>query len=108
LNAKEAENVANYALTTANNRGSFVARNAVHRKLRSATYDAAIVEVVLTPRTPVALTRSLELVINAQPPRGLQDSSGAFIDGNAEGHAGDDGVFVINRKDVTRTYEQKP
>ena len=102
VNAIEADSVAVYTLTAAGKKGSFTARNAAHLKLRSAAYDAAIDEVKLTPRTPFAPTKPVELTINGQAPGGLQDSAGDLIDGNDDGHDGDDGVFVIGRTGVMR------
>jgi hypothetical protein len=92
VNVAEAENVATYALTTAGNRGSFVGRNVMTRKLSSATYNAGLDEVTLTPRLALALTKPTQRVIHGS----LQDSTGAFVDG------GDNAVFVVSRKAVSR------
>ncbi len=92
VNAAEAKKTATYSLTTAGSRNSFVARNAVKQKLRSATIDAALDEVTLTLRTALPLAKPTQLVIHG----GLQDSTGGLVDGGANG------VFVITRKSIAR------
>ena len=79
-----------------------MARNASRLRLRSAVISPALDQVTLTPRMAFALTKSVQLVINGQAPGGLQASAGGFIDGNDDGHNGDDGVFVITNSGVTR------
>jgi hypothetical protein len=59
-------------------------------------------QVTLTPRTAFALSKPVQLVINGQAPGGMQAIAGGLIDGNDEGHAGDDGVFEITRSGVIR------
>jgi hypothetical protein len=102
LNASEADNVGIYALTVAGKKGSFLARNAKHLAIGSATYDAALNTVTILPRKAFALTKPVQLLVHGQAPGGLQDSSGQFIDGNDIGQAGDDGVFVLKSKGVVR------
>ncbi len=101
VNASEAESLGTYQLTTAGSKGSFTARNARHVALSSAAYTDAAHEVALKPRKAFALTKAVELKVIGQPPGGLQDSSGRFIDGNNDGIGGDDGEFVITRRGVT-------
>jgi hypothetical protein len=88
-------------LTTAGKGGAFVARNARRLALGSALYNPALDMETLLPSRAFALTKSVQLVIHGQPPGGLQDSSGNFIDGGDEGHTGDDGVFVLTRRGVS-------
>ena len=101
LNATDANNEADFVLTTAGKGGSFVARNARHIALGSALYNPALDMETLLPGRAFALTKSVQLVIHGQPPGGLRDSSGNFIDAGNEGHAGDDGVFVLTRRGVS-------
>jgi hypothetical protein len=41
-------------------------------------------------------------MIHGNPPGGLQDTTGRFIDGDNNGQAGGDGLFVIRRNGVSR------
>ena len=102
VNGFNAESVATYSLTAAGKKGSFAARNARHFRVSSAIITPTLNQVTLKPIVAVALTKPVQLVINGQAPGGMQAISGGFIDGNDEGHAGDDGVFVITRSGVTR------
>jgi hypothetical protein len=103
VNASEATNIATYVLTMAGNRGSFAVRSAKNIRLRSAVYDAADNVVTLTPKQPFALTKPVEVEVKGQPPGGLQDASGRFIDGDNDGHGGDNGAFVLSRTGVNRS-----
>ena len=66
-------------------------------KLRSAVYDSADDTVTLIPTKPFALTKGVELQIDGQPPSGLRDGSGRFIDGDHDGTAGGNAIVVITR-----------
>jgi hypothetical protein len=91
LNAAEASNPASYRLVMPDKRGSFTSKKAKAVPLKSAVYNAALGQVTLTPRKPVALKKPVELVI----PVGLHDGSGRLIDG------GKTVVFVLGRQGVT-------
>jgi len=101
VNAAEAASVATYRLATAGKKGSFDAKNAVVFKLKSAVYVAAQTDVILTPKKPFALSKPVQLRVNGNPPAGLQDSLGRFIDGDHNGQPGGNAVAVLNRKGVT-------
>ena len=94
VNAAEADSVATYRLATPGKKGSFTAKNATVVKLKSATIDAALDEVTLTPKKAFALTKKVELVVNGQA---LQDSAGQLIDGADDGQAGSDYVTILQR-----------
>jgi hypothetical protein len=102
LNAAEAQNPGIYSLTTAGKHGAFTGRGTSHPALRSAIYDATRDEVTLTLAKGFVLKKPVLFVVQGQPPGGLQDSTGAFIDGSDQGHAGDNGVFTITRGGVLR------
>jgi len=70
-------------------------------KLKSAVYDAALDEVILTPKMPFALTKPVHLTVDGSTAEGLHDSSGQLIDGDHTGHAGSNAVVVLSRKGVT-------
>ena len=76
LNAGEATNIAEYELITAGKGGSFTAKHAKVIKLRSAAYNSANNTVTLTPRKNFALRKATELIVNGEPPSGLEDSRG--------------------------------
>jgi plastocyanin len=95
VNALEADSVGTYRLATAGKKGSFDAKNAKVIKLRSAVYDAATNEAMLTPRKPFALSKSVQLRVNGLPPTGLQDTFGRLIDGNHDGQPGGNVVVIL-------------
>ena len=97
VNPAEASSIGIYALTVAGKHNSFVGRGAKPLRLKSAAYNAALHQVILTPRKPFALTKPVELTVQGRSPSGLQDSVGRFIDG------ADDAEFVLSRKGVTTT-----
>jgi hypothetical protein len=94
-NSAEAQDLSIDRLVAAGKSGSFTAKNARAIKLRSAVYDASKDTVILTLKKPLALSRPVELVVDGQPPSGLQDSFGRFIDG------GSDTVAVLRRGGAT-------
>ena len=97
VNASEAENTAIYRLTMTGRNDSFIAKNATVVKLTSATYDAALDEVILKPKRPFGLSNCVQLVIDGQQPGGLQDSFGRVINGDNDGQPGGDVVAMICR-----------
>jgi hypothetical protein len=72
-------------------------------KVSKAKYFAASAPDTLTivPRTPFALNRPVKLTINGQPPSGLQDAEGRYIDGNQDGQPGSSAVAVLSKNGVT-------
>ncbi len=102
VNAAEADNTAFYQLKMEGSRGSFTAKNAKVIKLASASYNGALDQVVLKPRKTFALTKPVQLLINGQPPGGLQDTTGQFIDGAGHGTGGNNGEFVLSKKGAAR------
>jgi hypothetical protein len=100
LDAGDAEDLANYVLLEPGKRGSFQARNAKAIKLKSAVYDSALDEVILTPRTRIALTKPFQLTINGTAPNGLHDTEGLLIDAGNTGRASND-VVVISKKGLS-------
>ena len=70
-------------------------------KLRSAVYNTANNTVALTLKKPFVLSKPVELIVNGQPPAGLEDSSGRLIDGNHDGQAGGNAVAVLSRTGAT-------
>jgi plastocyanin len=97
VNASEAENKGMYRLTMTGKGDSFIARNASVVKLASARYNAALDEVILKPMRRFAPASCVQVVIDGQQQRGLQDSYGRVINGNHDGQPGGDVVFIICR-----------
>jgi hypothetical protein len=97
VNVSEAQNLNTYTLTRAGKRGSFTAKNARLIRLKSAVYSGTNATVTLKPRSPFALTKSVQLVVVGVGPSGLQDSQGNLIDGGHTGRAGSNGVVVLKR-----------
>ena len=78
LNVGDAQTVGMYRLATAGNNNSFDARNAQVIKLRSAAYNAASDTVTLTSKKPFAVTKTVQLRVNGQPPSGLHGQRRRF------------------------------
>jgi hypothetical protein len=97
LNAAEAQELSNYRLVRSGRHGSFTAKNARVLKLKSAMYDAAGDLVTLIPRKRLLVRKTYQLVVEGQPPSGLQDSLGRYIDGGHKGTAGSNAVAVLSR-----------
>jgi hypothetical protein len=98
VNSGDAQNAALYQLVEAGKKGSFLARNALHLKLKSASYDAALNEVILTPKKRFKLTKNVELTVNGS---GILDTQGRMIDGANNGAAGSNAVAILSRRGVT-------
>ena len=101
LNAAEASSIGEYQLIVAGKKKSFTAKNAKNLPLASAVYSAANNAVTLTTKKKLVLNKLMELVVDANPPSGLQDTSGRSIDGNRDGQPGGNGVAVLKGKSVT-------
>ncbi len=97
VNASEADNLGMYRLTMTGRNDSFIAKNATVVKLTSATYNAALDEVILKPRRPFGLSNCVQVVIDGHQPGGLQDSFGRVINGDNDGEPGGDVVAMICR-----------
>ncbi len=101
VDTAEADSTATYRLVHGDNRGSFTARNAQVIKLRSATYNAANDTIALIPKNPFALSKQVQLLVYGEPPSGLQDSQGRYIDGDENGQAGGNAVAIVSKKGVS-------
>ena len=101
LNVAEAENTATYLLTVAGRDGSFTAKGAEPIQLRSAVYNASKDTVALFPKGPISLRRAVQLQVKGQPPSGLHDSYGRYIDGNRDGQAGSNAVAILDGSAAT-------
>ena len=101
VNAAEADNPAIYRLKLPGKKGSYTAKNAKMIKLKSAAYDSADDSVTLIPTIPFALKKPVQLLIDGQPPSGLQDGSGRFIDGAHTGTPGGNAVAILSRSGPT-------
>jgi plastocyanin len=103
VNANLATSVANFRLAMPGKKGSFDAKNAKLIKLKSAVYNAALDQVVLTPKKPFALSKPVQLRVNGLAPAGLEDSDGRLIDGNHDGQPGGNATAVLSRKGATQS-----
>jgi hypothetical protein len=101
LNATIADNVATYRLAMPGKKGSFTAKNARVVKLKSAVFSGAVDAVTLTPKKPFAVKKPVQLVVDGQPPAGLKDTFGRFIDGGHTGQPGSNAVAVINGNGIS-------
>ena len=106
LNVAEADNTATYLLTAAGRSGSFTAKGAEVIRLRSAVYNASKDTVALFPKGPMSLRRAVQLQVKGQPPSGLQDNYGRYIDGNRDGQAGSNAVAILGGSGSTVDEER--
>ncbi|MFI5460385.1 MAG: RHS repeat-associated core domain-containing protein [Isosphaerales bacterium] len=95
VNSAEAGKTGIYRLATPGKHGSYTAKNAGIIKLKKAAYTAANDTVALTPKKAFALTKPVQLVVNENPPSGLQDTLGRFLDG------GRSAVAILTKGKVT-------
>ncbi len=96
-----------YRLVVAGRNGSFTGKNAMKIPVSRAQFNLTSPDTVtLTPRTPFALSKTVELSIDGNPPSGLQDSEGRFIDGDQDGDPGGNVIVVISGG--TSTIEAVP
>lgn len=100
MNATEAQAIATYELVAAGKGGSFTAKTAKAIKIKSASYNAATHQVILTP-SPFTLSQPVELVVNGSGPHGLKDAEGRYIDGADNGAAGTNAVAILKKGGVT-------
>ena len=103
LNSKQAARTAEYKLVEAGKRGSSTAKNARVKKLQSAVYNPANHTVTLKLKQRIAQSKPVQLIVNGNPPSGLEDSSGRLIDGNNDGQAGGNAVVVLKPGGATAT-----
>ena len=101
VNAGEADSPATYRVTIAGKKGSFTARGAQVLKLKSAVYSPATSTVTLTLKKPSSLAPPIQVLVNGEPPAGLQDSFGRLIDGDRNGQPGGNAIAVIVRGGAT-------
>ena len=57
--------------------------------------------MTLTLKSPLKLTKSVELIVQGTSPNGLQDAEGRLIDGANNGMAGSNAVATISKTGVT-------
>ena len=99
LNASQAPNTALYELIVANKAGQFIPKKKNLVKIKSAAYCPDV--VTLTLKTPLKITKSVELIVQGTSPSGLQDAEGRLIDGANNGMAGSNAVATISKTGVT-------
>jgi uncharacterized repeat protein (TIGR01451 family) len=97
LNPSTAENEANYQLVTAGPDGRFNTRDDVKLALASVVYNEAQRSVTVQPRQRIPLSRRVQLTVNGTSATGVADLNGNLLDGNYDGQAGSDFVWVIRR-----------
>ena len=95
LDGVEAPKVGIYRLIVASKHGSFTTKTARVIRPRSVIYDAALGQVTLILKGPLSFSMPIQLQVNGQPPSGLRDSFGRYID------AGTNAVAVLRRGGVT-------
>ena len=100
VNASEAQSAAMYELIAAGKGGSFTSKGAKGIKIKSAVYNAAKHQVILTS-APFTLSQPVELVVNGNAPNGLVDTYGRLIDGNHDGKAGGSAAALLKKGGVT-------
>jgi cyclophilin family peptidyl-prolyl cis-trans isomerase len=100
VNSTQAESSGTYRLALPGAKGSYTAKNAKVIKLGTRVYDFTNFTVKLTLKTPLALTKKAQLLIFGQPPSGLTDISGRFIDGDHNGMPGGNATALLTRSGV--------
>jgi hypothetical protein len=86
-----------YRLVVAGRNGSFTGKSALKIPLSRVQFNMMSPDTVtLFPRTAFGVSKTAELSINGNPPSGLQDSQGRFIDGDQDGQQGGDVTVMIS------------
>jgi hypothetical protein len=89
-------NAASYQVAwTSTKRVKKKAVTSLHPVPASAQYNAATDSVDLVLSGKQAFAQGGQITVIAEPPNGVSGASGAPLDGNNEGKAGDNGVFTI-------------
>jgi subtilisin-like proprotein convertase family protein len=101
LNPTEAASLSEYSLVLAGKKGVFTGKSAKVIKLGSAVYNAANNTVTLTPKKRFALSKKVQLTVNGQAPKGLEDNYSRLIDGNHDGQPGGNAVAILTAKGAT-------
>ncbi len=96
-----------YRLVVAGRNGSFTGKSALKIPLSRVQFNMMSPDTVtLFPRTAFGVSKTAELSINGNPPSGLQDSQGRFIDGDQDGQQGGNVTVMIS--DGAGTIEAAP
>jgi hypothetical protein len=97
VNSAEAADTATYQLIKQGKHRSFVATRATTITIKSASYDPTDNQVTLIPKKPFALSKPVEVLVEGEPPSGLQDAEGRLIDGNRDGQPGGDATAILSK-----------
>jgi hypothetical protein len=100
VDSSAADQTITYGLSSQGKQGLFKRKVSTIFGLRKAVYTSSNNQLVLTPRTPFSLARSVQLTILGTPPRRLQDKFGRFIDGDDNGQPGSNANLLLERRRV--------
>ncbi len=103
LDKSRAQGVAKFGLALSGRDRKFGTRDDRRVSLRSARYRTQVLSdslgtrstVTLTSVAPFRLSQPLQVRVNGQPPRGLRDTSGRWLDGDRNGLPGGNFVTVL-------------
>ncbi len=88
LNARTANNLANYRLVSVKRSNKKGTTSAVNLPIASAFYDSSANTVLLRTRKPLPLHRLVQFTAVGVAPSGIQGSNGALLDGASTGSPG--------------------
>jgi len=95
MDASSVTALGDYTLIDAGPDHIFGNKNDKTIRIATATYDPAKDSVTLTLKKPDSLKDSLRLTLNAQPPSGLQDAGGRFLNESASRATGPNAVLAF-------------
>jgi hypothetical protein len=98
MDVASAQRLSNYRLMRVARRNAPVGQAI---RIVSATYDTITRTVTLVPASTITTDQTFRLTIVGRPPRGLKDTEGRFLDGNADRRPGDNFVTVLGRQGTT-------
>jgi hypothetical protein len=97
-----AQDAANYAVTqTIRNHGKVV-RQQVPIKVN---YNSSAEDATLTLTGKARFAHGGQVVVNAQPPSGITDTEGEYLDGSGQGMPGVNAIFTVSPKGLRITKE---
>ncbi len=98
MNTASTLDLNDYVLENAGPNHIFGGRSVRVMRWKTVSYDPSHDSVTLVLKKPDSLKNSLRLTINAQPPSGVQATSGEFLNESPTGASGPNSVFYYGQK----------
>ena len=97
MNPASIDNLGNYTLLDAGSDHVFGNKNDRVLTLKGVSYSSSTDSVTISLKKPVNLSHSLRLTLDAQPPGGLQSTSGQFLNASVNGRPGSNFLTFLGK-----------